>query len=76
MLQTDREFIKVKQMMKNPNVALFAGNYQIQGKAVIKNHPFNNENKEFLELYKKHHFGSYEKNSKIESNIVIEIQAG
>ena len=74
LFQTDKEFLKYEQIVNNSNVALCAGNMQIEGTAVIRNHPLDESNKEFIELYKDSHLGSYEKYSHLENNVVIEVR--
>lgn len=51
--QTDKTFLKHYQMVKNPNVALCVDNIQIEGVAKIKHHPFEDENKMFIDIFKK-----------------------
>ncbi len=69
--QTDRNFIKYRQITENPNVALSAGNIQIEGIAKITGHPF--ENRFFNEAYKLAHRSSYETYSHLKDEVVIEI---
>lgn len=42
--QTDKTFLKYKQIIKNPNAALCIDSVQIEGSAKIKEHPFDEEN--------------------------------
>lgn len=72
--QTDKTFLKYNQILKNPNVALCIDNIQIEGIAKIKKHPFNEENKEFTEMYKKHYKGSYDLYSHMNNEVVIEVE--
>ena len=69
--QTDRNFIKYRQITENPNVALSAGNIQIEGIAKITGHP--SENRFFAETYQLAHPSSYEKYSHLKDEVVIEI---
>ncbi|AZO94888.1 hypothetical protein [Halocella sp. SP3-1] len=72
--QTDKRFLKFKQLEKNPNVALCVDNIQIEGIALKKGHILNEKNKEFLDLYKEKHYGSYEAYSHIEDNVLIKVE--
>lgn len=72
--QTDKTFLKYKQMIKNPNVALCIDNIQIEGSAKIKGHPFAEENRAFIEEFKKVHNGSFNAYSHMENEVVVEIE--
>lgn len=72
--QTDKTFLKYEQIIKNPNAALCIDNIQIEGKAKIIGHPFNEENKTFIEEFKKVHNGSFIAYSHMENEVVIEIE--
>jgi uncharacterized pyridoxamine 5'-phosphate oxidase family protein len=72
--QTDRNFLKVKQIEKNPNVALCGANVQIEGTAKIGNHPFEPSNKEFIELFKKKYTLAFNTYSHLKNEIVIEVE--
>lgn len=72
--QTDKNFIKYKQIVKNPNVALCYGNVQIEGTAKIKGHPLDEVNQRFVELYRKCHEGSFLRYSHLKNQVVIEIE--
>lgn len=72
--QTDKTFLKYKQIIKNPNVALCIDNIQIEGNARIKGHPFDEENKAFIEEFKKVNNGSFNAYSHMENEVVVEIE--
>jgi uncharacterized pyridoxamine 5'-phosphate oxidase family protein len=74
LFQTDRNLLKYKQIARNPNVALCADNMQIEGVAKIKGHPLDKANKEFLELFKREHRGSFEKYSQMKNAVVVEVE--
>ena len=74
LFQTGRSSGKVKQMEQNPNVALCAGSLQIEGIAKIRGHPFEPQNADFVELYKKQHPGPFETYSNLEDEVVIEVE--
>ena len=72
--QTDSSYTKYKQIAENPNVALCAGNVQLEGTASILGHPFADENKRFAELFKEKHLGSFNAYSHLENEVVIGIE--
>ena len=72
--QTDTAFKKIKQIVMNPNVALCVDNIQIEGIAKIRKHPFDEENKEFVNAFKERYKGSYERYSHIKNEVVVEIE--
>jgi general stress protein 26 len=73
MFQTDETFAKVSQIKENPSVALCINNLQIEGMAIIKGHPLNNENKSFINKFKEQHEGSYYTYSHLKNETVIEV---
>ena len=50
-----------------------AANVAIEGVATIEKHPMDPESERFIELYKKHHLGSFKKYSRLESNVVVRV---
>lgn len=72
--QTDKTFLKYRQMAKNHNVALCVDNIQIEGIAKIKHHPFAEENKEFIDVFKEKYKGSYENYSHMNNEVAVEIE--
>lgn len=72
--QTDINFDKCIQIEGNSNVALCLNNYQVEGTAKILEHPFNENNKRFLDKFKKVHESSYKEYSSLENEVVIEIE--
>jgi general stress protein 26 len=72
--QTDKTFFKCSQIAKNPNVALCIDNIQIEGFAKIKQHPFAEENKDFIDIFKEKYKGSYENYSHMNNEVVVEIE--
>jgi general stress protein 26 len=73
--QTDKKFNKCQQIKNNPNVAIAADNVQIEGIAQIIGHPYDDNNKKFLELFKKKHYMSYRLYSKLNDEVVIKIDS-
>jgi uncharacterized pyridoxamine 5'-phosphate oxidase family protein len=69
--QTGIDLIKYKQICENKNVALCFENIQIEGIANILGKPMDHNN--IMEIYKKHHKNSFEKYSKSDKEILIEI---
>jgi general stress protein 26 len=53
-------FRKFKQIEVNPNVAIAAGNIQIEGVATVKGHPLDETNTKFIQLYKEQIPQAYE----------------
>lgn len=72
--QTDKKFLKVEQILKNPRVALCAGNLQIEGIAELQGHPSDSENSEFCRLYKQKHPHSFEMYAVMKDEIVIRVK--
>ncbi len=72
-LQTDRDFLKYHQIIDNPRVALAVDNIQVEGRATIKGHPFEAENRGFTEAFKAVHSSSYHNYSHMENEVVVEI---
>lgn len=73
LFQTDRNFNKFHQIQHNPNVALCKDNIQIEGVAICRGRPFDQQNKEFLELYKNYYPNAYNQYSHLEAEEVIEV---
>jgi uncharacterized pyridoxamine 5'-phosphate oxidase family protein len=72
--QTDKTSLKVKQIERNPNVALCGANVQIEGLARIRNHPLDPSNREFIDLLKKKHTLAFNTYSHLKNEIVIEVE--
>jgi len=72
--QRDKTFLKYQQILKNSNVALCVDNIQIEGTAKIKKHPFDEENKDFIGLFKKNYKGSFDNYSHMDNEVVVEIE--
>ena len=65
---------KSVQIRENANVALCISNLQVEGKATIRGPPFDPNNKEYLDLYKKKHLRYYNKFAKQPETIIITIE--
>lgn len=72
--QTDKNFLKVKQIEENSQVALCSDNLQIEGEAVIKGHTLEKSNRQFRQLYKEKHYDSFKKYSYLEEEVVIKVE--
>ena len=72
--QSDKEFLKSRQMKENPNVAICFENIQIEGIATNSGHSSLEKNKWFRDTYKKVHPGSFEKFTHLENQVIFEIQ--
>jgi len=69
--QTDKEFRKYDQIIKNPNVALCTDNIQIEGICKQLKKPI--DNKDFCRLYKKYYRNSYDLYSGLDNEVLFEI---
>lgn len=74
--QTGKDSVKSTQIGENPNIALCAGNIQIEGTASGRGHPHDEDNAAFLDLYKENHKAAYDKYSGLEEEIVFEVDVG
>ena len=74
MFETDKNSGKIKQIMRNPNVALCAGNVQIEGVAKIGKHPLDESNAEFVELYINSHLPAYQLYSHLKDSVVVTVE--
>ena len=72
--QTLDSYTKCRQIAQNPNVALCAGNLQIEGRATIEGHPLSAGNERFVELFKAAHRGSFERYSALEGEVVLRVE--
>lgn len=73
LFQTSRHSLKVHQIMENPNVAICVGTYELEGVAYIMGHPFDSENRFFIQKYKEKHPKSFEKYSALDEEIVVKV---
>jgi hypothetical protein len=71
--QTDLGFLKSRQMMQNPNVALCAGNLQIEGVATFLGGWDTLDDPQLLTLYRQAHEGSYLNYGHREHQTVVEV---
>jgi general stress protein 26 len=72
--QTGGSSTKCGQIAKNANVALCAGNMQIEGTASVMGHPLAEENGRFVELYKKKHARSFKLYAHLQDEVVIQVK--
>ena len=71
--KTDKNFRKTQQLYKNPNVALCWSGVQIEGTAINKGLVVDEPDRKFETLYKKFLWGSYNKYSHEDTEIIIEV---
>lgn len=71
--QTDETFLKYKQVMENPRVALCYKNYSIEGMCKCIGKPLDKENTFFAQVFKKYFYGSYKAYSAIATERLLEI---
>lgn len=71
--QTDMTMTKAKDIMNNSNVALATSNIQIRGICSNVGHPFDEQNKKFLNYFKKYYSSAYTKYSHLKNERVYEI---
>ncbi|MDO5300563.1 MAG: pyridoxamine 5'-phosphate oxidase family protein [Clostridia bacterium] len=72
--KTDREFRKTQQLFANPHVALCWSGVQVEGLAHNKGLVVDEPDRRFEKLYKQFLWGSYNKYSHEETEIIIEVE--
>ncbi len=71
--KTDKNFRKTRQLYQNPNVALCWSGVQVEGIAENKGLVVDEPDRKFEKLYKEHLWGSYNKYSHEDTEIIIEV---
>lgn len=71
--KTDKNFRKTQQLYQNPQVALCWSGVQIEGTAENKGLVVDEPDRRFEKLYKEHLWGSYNKYSHEDTEIIIEV---
>ena len=71
--KTNKNFRKTQQLFANPHVALCWSGVQIEGLAENKGLVVDEPDRRFETLYKKHLWGSYNKYSHEDTEIIIEV---
>lgn len=71
--KTDKNFRKTQQLFKNPHVALCWSGVQVEGIAANKGLVVDEPGRRFEKLYKEHLWGSYNKYSHEDTEILIEV---
>jgi len=71
--KTDKNFRKTQQLYQNPNVALCWSGVQVEGIAENKGLVVDEPDRKFEKLYKEHLWGSYNKYSHEDTEIIIEV---
>ncbi|TET49450.1 MAG: pyridoxamine 5'-phosphate oxidase family protein [Anaerolineales bacterium] len=72
--QTLESYTKCRQIAENPNVALCAGNLQIEGRASIEGHPLSEGNGWFAEVFKAKHPDSFRRYSGLAEEVVLRVE--
>lgn len=72
--KTDKEFRKTQQLFANPHVALCWSGVQVEGLAHNKGLVVDEPDRRFEKLYKQFLWGSYNKYSHEETEIIIEVE--
>lgn len=70
---TSVKHTKYIQILDNPNVALCLGALQMEGRSTIKGHPFDENNEQYLTLYKQKHPNYYEKFAKKPETTIVSV---
>ncbi len=71
--KTDKNFRKTQQLYQNPQVALCWSGIQVEGVATNKGLVVDEPDRRFEKLYEKHLWGSYNKYSHEDTEIIIEV---
>lgn len=71
--KTDKNFRKTQQLYQNPQVALCWSGVQVEGIAENKGLVVEEPDRHFEKLYKEHLWGSYNKYSHEDTEIIIEV---
>ena len=71
--KTDKNFRKTQQLFKNPNVALCWSGIQVEGTAQSKGLVVDEPDRRFEKLYEKYLWGSYNRYSHEDTEIIIEV---
>lgn len=71
--KTDKNFRKTQQLYQNPQVALCWSGVQVEGIAENKGLVVAEPNRRFEKLYKQHLWGSYNRYSHEDTEIIIEV---
>ena len=71
--KTDKNFRKTQQLYENPRVAMCVGGIQVEGLAANKGLVVEEEGRVFEQGYKKYLWGSYNKYSHEDTEIIIEV---
>ena len=71
--KTDKNFRKTQQLYQNPHVALCWSGVQVEGLAANKGLVIDEPDRRFEKLYKEFLWGSYNKYSHEDSEIIIEV---
>lgn len=70
--QTDKTYLKYKQLAENPNASLCFKNYSVVGICKFIGKPLDEKNKFFSGLYKKYFYLSYKQYSHLANEVLVE----
>ncbi len=70
--QTNKNYLKYKQISENPKSALCFNNYSIEGQCTFIGKPLDTENAVFAKIFKKHFYMAYSLYSHIEDEALAE----
>lgn len=71
--QTDQTYLKYRQISENPNVAVCHKNFSIEGTCKCIGKPLESKNDFFINVFKKHFYGSYKAYSDLHNEVLLEI---
>ena len=70
--QTDKNYLKFKQLYINPNASFCFNNYSIEGKCKCIGKPTDEKNLFFLDLFREHFYPAYKLYSGLETERLME----
>lgn len=71
--QTDQTYLKYRQILENPNVAVCHKNFSIEGTCQCIGKPLEGKNDFFINAFKKYFYGSYKAYSYLHNERLLEI---
>lgn len=71
--QTDKTYLKYRQISENPKVAVCQKNFSIEGSCQCIGKPLESKNDFFIKAFKKYFYGSYKAYSSLQNEILLEI---
>jgi hypothetical protein len=71
--QTGSDYLKMRQIRANQNVAVCVAHYQIEGVATEMGHPLSKENTFFAKAFERKHPGSFAMYSPLSDEVVVKV---